>query len=48
MFAAKSGWTYPFRAGIKFLQPSRDKIEKLKQTLRQLDCANGSGVPEFA
>lgn len=48
VFAAKSGWTYPFRAGIKFLRPSRDKIEKLKQTLRQLDCANGSGIPEFA
>jgi hypothetical protein len=48
VFGAKSSWTYPFRAGLRFLQPSREKIEMLKQTLRLLDCANGSGVPELA
>jgi hypothetical protein len=48
VFAGKSSWTYPFRAGLKFIRPSRAKIETLKQTLRQLDCVNGSGVPEFA
>ena len=48
VFAGKSSWTYPFRAGLKFIRPSRAKLETLKQTLRQLDCVNGSGVPEFA
>lgn len=48
VFGAKSSWTYPFRAGLKFLQSSCDTLEQLRQTLRLLDCANGSGVPESA
>lgn len=48
VFETKSSWTYPFRAGLRFLRPSREKIEQLKNTLRLLDCANGSGVPEMA